>query len=119
MVNVNWEEMGKLPKVMAAFGKRAMKMKEDMSVFKKREDFASDQLYGEYIMQNVHKGSVVRMRVNYPQGGLEVGDLVTVDSVPDSYDRLTVILAESERQVTFFSHRVEILTLSEILASKK
>jgi len=51
---INWEEMGKLPKVMIAFGKRAMKGKEDMQVFKKREDFASDQLYGEYIRQNVH-----------------------------------------------------------------
>ena len=99
-----WMEMGKLPKVMIAFGKRAMKGKEDMQVFKKREDFASDQLYGDYVRQNVHKGSVVRMRVNYPQEGLEVGDLVTVDSVDQILMMLTVILAENGRQVTFFSH---------------
>merc|ERR1712210_294678 len=55
---INWEEMGKLPKVMIALGKRAMQGKEDMKVFKKREDFASDQLYGDYVSQNVHKGSV-------------------------------------------------------------
>ena len=110
---INWEEMGKLPKVMIAFGKRAMKGKEDMQVFKKREDFASDQLYGDYVRQNVHKGSVVRMRVNYSNVGLEVGDFVTVDFVPESDEMLTVILAESGKQVTFFSHRVEIL------ASKK
>jgi len=116
-VEINWEDMGKLPKVMAAFGKRAMKMKEDMTVFKKREDFASDQLYGDYVSQNVHKGSVVRMRVNFPAGGLEVGDLVTVDSV---WCGGTLIhLAGSGRQVIFSSHRVEILAPSEILASKK
>ena len=117
---INWEEMGKLPKVMAAFGKRAMKGKEDMKVFKKREDFATDELYGDYVRQNVQKGSVVRVRVTYPQGGLEVGDLVTVDSVSERDDELlTVTLAETGRQVTFFSHRVEILAPSEILASKK
>ena len=42
---INWEDMEKLPKVMTAIVKRAMKGKEDMKVFKKREDFASDQLY--------------------------------------------------------------------------
>ena len=114
---INWEEMGKLPKVMIALGKRAMQGKEDMKVFKKREDFASDQLYGDYVSQNVHKGSVVRMRVNFPAGGLEVGDLVTVDSV---WCGGTLIhLAGSGRQVIFSSHRVEILAPSEILASKK
>ena len=41
---INWEEMVKLPKVMAAFGKRAMKGKENRVAtkdFKKKEDFAS------------------------------------------------------------------------------
>merc|ERR1719341_2398486 len=69
---INWEEMGKLPKVMAAFGKRAMKGKEDMKVFKKREDFATDELYGDYVRQNVHKGSVVRIRWDSLSGMFKV-----------------------------------------------
>jgi len=43
---IKWEEMVKLPKVMAAFGKRAMKRKEDRVTtndFKKKGDFASDE----------------------------------------------------------------------------
>ena len=92
-------------------------MKEDMKVFKKREDFATDELYGDYVSQNVHKGSVVRMR--HHSGMFKVGDLATVDSVPEGSEMLKVILAESGDQVTFFSHRVEILAPSEILASKK
>ena len=115
---INWEEMGKLPKVMAAFGKRAMKGKEDMKVFKKKEDFASKELYGHYVRQNVRKGSVVRMRVDFA-GELEVGDLATVDSVPEGNDMLKVTMAKTGRQLSFFSHRVEILAPSEILASKK
>ena len=117
---INWEDMGKLPKVMAVFGKRAMKGKEDRvpsKVVKKREDFASDELYGDYVRQNVDKGSVVRVRVNYPQGGLDVGDLFTVHSVPGGNDMLKVIMAGG--QVNFFSHRFELLAPSEILASKK
>ena len=114
---INWEEMGKLPKVMIAFGKRAMKGKEDMKVFKKREDFATDELYGDYVWQNVRKGSVVRMRRDSPSGKFKVGDLATVDSEPD--DVLKVTLAETGMQVGLFSHSVEILAPSESLVSKK
>ena len=117
---INWEEMGKLPKVMAVFGKRAMKGKKDRvpsKVLKKREDYASDQLYGDYVRQNVDKGSIVRVRVNYPQGELEVGDLFTVHSVLEDSEVLKVIIAGG--QMDFFSHRFELLAPSEILASKK
>ena len=108
---VYWEEMGKLPKVMIAFGKRAIKGKE---VIKKREDFASKELYGEYVMQNVKKGSVVRSRVREIESceGLKVGDLVTVESKLWKSGMLKVIFGETGRKVTIFSYRVEILALS-------
>ena len=105
---------------MTAFGKRAMKMKEDMTVFKKREDFATDELYGDYVWQNVRKGSVVRMRRDSPSGKFKVGDLATVDSeLVDVFHQLKVTLAETGRKVLVFSHNVEILAPSESLVSKK
>merc|ERR1719222_778282 len=118
---INWEDMEKLPKVMTAIVKRAMKGKEDMKVFKKREDFATDKLYGDYVRQNVRKGSVVRMArmVDFLSGRFKVGDLATVDSVPGGNNVLKVTLAETGMQVSLFSDDVEILAPSEILASKK
>ena len=75
---------------------------------------------GYYVSQNVHKGSVVRMRENFPQVGLNVGDLVTVDSVPECGGKLLkVILGSGGEVIFFFSHSVEILGSSETLASKK
>lgn len=60
---INLEEMGKLTKVMAAFGTRAMKAKVDrVKVLKKRKDFASDEEYGRYVWDNVEIGSVVLFR---------------------------------------------------------
>jgi len=105
--------------------KRAMKGKEDMKVFKKREDFATDELYGDYVWQNVRKGSVVRMRRDSPSGKFKVGDLATVDSVTEmdsfgwGWGGMKVTLAETGMQVGLFSHSVEILAPSESLVSKK
>ena len=78
---INWKEMVKLPKVMAAFGKRTMEGKgqgECMTwqVLNKREDFVSDNLYGQFVSQYVQKGMVVRMREDYEV--FKVGDLVKV-----------------------------------------
>merc|ERR1712192_83354 len=80
---INWEDMGKLPKVMTAFGKRAMKGKSmsvanEVANVKKRGDFDSDKLYREYVGQNVVKGSVVRLLEDY--NGLNKGDLGTLVS---------------------------------------
>ena len=50
---------------------------------------------GYYVSQNVHKGSVVRMRENFPQVGLNVGDLVTVDSVPECGGKLLKVILGS------------------------
>ena len=54
--NVDWEAMGKLSNVMAAFGRIAMKKKSNSTcpkhgngIVKSREDFASDELFGDYV----------------------------------------------------------------------
>lgn len=115
---INWEEMGKLTKVMTAFGKSAMKAKEGgvpLKVMNKREDFASDEAYGKYVVQNVEKGSVVRLRQDYRcRPSLQKGDLVIVDSKTEErgtggYYWMSVIVANTERKVSFFSHRVKFL----------
>jgi len=110
---ISWEEIVKLPKVVTAFGKRAKRGKEDM-VLKKREDFESDELYGDYVVQNVDKGSVVCMREPWP-GYLNVGDLVTVDlSIKLGY---LIVMTRGGEKVVIFSHSVEILAPLVMLAS--
>ena len=81
-----------------------------LKVPKKREDFESDELYGEYVKQNVGKGSVVCMRKTIFHLGLNVGDLVTVDSHSKNEGDLMVIPARGGRRMAIFSHFVEILT---------
>jgi len=119
---INWEEMVKLPKVMAAFGKRAVKGKEDRVAIKgnkKKEDFASNKLYGEYVMQNVGKGSVVRLLDNiyifgdwmHERGRVaRVGDLATVDSKL-SASFLKVIIVGTGKQVIITGDSAEIIAL--------
>jgi len=106
--------MVKLPKVMTAFGKRAMKGKSmneanEVATVKKRGDFASDKLYGKYVGQNVVKGSVVRLLEDFR--GLNIGDLCTVVS-QEQYPGQEYVLKVmwSGREVSICSHRVEILT---------
>jgi len=110
--DISWEEIVKLPKVMTAFGKRAKRGKEDvvvpLKVLKKREDFESDELYGEYVAQNVDKGSVVRMREPLA-GFLNVGDLVTVDSNLAVMTGYLIVMTRDGGKVVIFSHSVEIL----------
>jgi len=116
---INWEEMVKLPKVMAAFGKRAMKGKKNRvatKYFKKKEDFASEELYGEYVMQNVGKGSVVRLLENIHLFGdlmglvmASVGDLATVDSKNVGTSSLKVIFARTGWEKTIPGKSFEIV----------
>ena len=78
--NTNWMEMEKMLNVMAAFGERALKGKEEhqpLKVLRRREYFASEELYGKFIKENVARGMVVCMRMDYG-GGLNEGELVTV-----------------------------------------
>jgi len=112
---INWEDMGKLSKVITAFGKRAIKGKgisvaNEVAYVKKRDDFDSDELYGEFVGQNVVKGSVVCLREDCGEG-LNMGDLGTVVSqkpCPGFGPLLKLIF--SGREVGLFSHRVEIHT---------
>ena len=71
MVNVNWEEMGKLPKVMAAFGKR---VKEN-----KKED--SQALFAKFV-----RGASVRVCVTLPAIGLFKGDTGVVNCIARTLD---------------------------------
>ena len=111
---INWEEMGKLPKVMVAFGKRAMKGKsmnvaEEAVTVKKRDSFDSDKAYGEYVGQNVIEGSVVRLREDYR--GLNIGDLGTVVG-KTHWPRVLGYLLKvtwSGRELPVWSFYVEIL----------
>ena len=61
---LKWEEIGKLSKVMAAFGERA-KGKNclvKLKAVKKRKDFATERLYAEFVYEAVQKDSLVRVR---------------------------------------------------------
>ena len=112
---ISWEEIVKLPKVMTAFGKRAKRGKEDVvvpsKVLKKRDDFESDELYGKYVKQNVEEGSVVRMRERVVGffAQVNVGDIVTVDSKGEESDKYLTVITARGKELTLFSHRVEIL----------
>jgi len=116
---INWKEMVKLPKVMAAFGERTMKGKRECAsihpfmtwkVLKKREDFTSDEHYGQFIMQHVENGMVVRMRQDYE--GFKVGDLVTLDPHEGTRRSNAGLLKMVEQHMVCLSHRVELLTPS-------
>ena len=66
VVNVNWEEMGKHPKVMAAFGKRVQEEKK-MNL---------QALFGKFT-----RGASVRVCVNMPSIGLFKGDTGIVNYI--------------------------------------
>ena len=101
---------------MIAFGKRAMKGKSrsvanEVATVKKRGDFDSDKLYGEYVGQNVVKGTVVRLLEDFQLCGLNIGDLGTVVSqalYPGKGYLLEVTF--SGREVPILSYCVEIHT---------
>ena len=113
---IDWKEMGKLPSVIAAFGKRAMKRKSDwapLKPLKKREDFASRDLYEEFVFKTVQKGSIVRMLEDL--GCLKVGDLGKV--VYAGQGLFVVLFSGKHNRVSFsrglgltWSHMVEVLT---------
>ena len=86
---IDWKEMGNLPTVMAAFGRKAMERKSDCAQcalfkpLKKREDFASEDLYGEFVFDSVQGGSIVRLLEDYAEyyvGRWKVGHLGDVVS---------------------------------------
>ena len=77
--NVDWEVIGKLSNVMAAFGKIAMKKQSNctcLGVMKKRENFASDELYGDYVSSVVKPNSEIYLRTRI--GSLYAGTGGTV-----------------------------------------
>ena len=109
---VSWQEMGKFPQVMIAFGKRAMKERKGKVVKKKMEDFASKEEYGEYVMDNVDEGTVVRLRVNDYMRGKKVGDLLSVDTKFPRSGKLRVLIESGAGvglKVNMWSHAVEML----------
>jgi len=104
---IDWKQMGKLPTVMAAFGKCAMKGKIDsvlLKALKKREDFESDYLYGEFVRGSVNKGSIVRLLEDH--GDYKKGHLGIVDS-KDSSDILTILFSGMPKYT--FGFKVEVL----------
>jgi len=61
---LKWQEIGKLPRVMTAFGERS-KGKNcwvNLKAVKKRKDFESEGLYAEFVYKAVVAGSIVRVR---------------------------------------------------------
>ena len=108
---VNWKEMGKLPMVMAAFGKCAMRGKMDsvsLKALKKREDFESRKLYEDFVSQSVQKGSIVRLLEDH--GEFKKGHLGMVDSKDlDNWigSMLTVLFSGTPKST--YCYKVEVL----------
>ena len=122
---IDWKKMGKLPSVMAAFGKKAMERKSEYAqcvLFKplkeKREDFASKDLYGEFVLKSVHgsghgnsgAGSMVRLLDDI--GRLKVGHLGNVVTVYKYENRaaLGVHFHGDEDGEKIYASSVEVLT---------
>ena len=117
---IDWKEMGNLPTVMAAFGRKAMKRKSDYPQCgpfkpKKREDFASKDLYGEFVFNSVQEGSIVRLLEDYARR-LKVGHLGDVvskcelDAVGACKWVLSVRPLGQQDPVFICAYRVEVLT---------
>ena len=79
-------------------------------ILKKREDFASDHPYGQFVSQHVQEGMVVRMREDYEV--VKVGDLVKVVAKEGLRLIPKLRVAQAERETICFSHCVELLTPS-------
>jgi len=115
---LTWEEIGKLPKVMAAFGERVRgkNCSVTLKAVKKRKDFASEALYGEFVYKAVQKGTMVRVRlstsgriVGNPIGihALKEGDVGIVDS--KGHSRCVLGVKFGKVQVCLWSRSVEVL----------
>merc|ERR1719209_2721453 len=125
---LKWEEIGKLPKVMVAFGERAKGKKNcsvNLKAVKKRKDFASEALYAEFVHKAVQKGSMVRVRYSttgfrvlvsvsgksFPSllpCALKEGDVGTVCSKQgEQASSHYLIVKFGVEKVMLFSHRVE------------
>ena len=118
---IDWKEMGNLPTVMAAFGRKAMKRKSDYAQcglfkpLKKREDFASKDLYGEFVFNSVQEGSIVRLLEDgkWVERGWKVGHLGDVVSKCQMSDGLGVLsvrpLGQQDPEI-ICAYMVEVLT---------
>ena len=109
---------------MAAFVKKAMKRKSDYAQcgpfkpLKKREDFASKDLYEEFVFKSVQKGSIVRLLEDYA-GRWKVGHLgevVSKDEKLNSGARVLVVRFRGRQDpMIIFPFRVEVLTLQNMV----
>ena len=78
-----------------------------LKVQKKMKDFASKELYGEFVLKAVDKGSVVRMRVNYPD--VKKGELGTVDHKDGDVSNVLCITF-SGKLLQVYSYHVDVVT---------
>ena len=97
VANVNWGEMGKLAKVMAAFGKRVQEGK--------KRDLQA--LFGKFA-----RGASVRVCVNLPSIGLFKGDTGVVNviarTLPGEYVVSVAVTGKGSHNV--FVSQLELLT---------
>ena len=116
---IDWKEMGNLPTVMAAFGRKAMNRKSDCAQcglfkpLKKREDFASKDLYGEFVFNSVQEGSIVRLLEDYARGWKvgHLGDVVSKCQLEmDGVGVLSVRPLGQQDPVFICAVRVEVLS---------
>ena len=115
---IDWKEMGNLPTVMAAFGKKAMKRKSDYAQcgpfkpLKKREDFASKDLYEEFVFKSVQKGSIVRLLEDFGRWKVgHLGDVVSKCQLEmDGVGVLSVRPLGQQDPVIICAFMVEVLT---------
>ena len=121
---IDWKEMGKLPSVIAAFGKKAMGSKSPL-IWNRREDFESVGLYERFVAESVQEGSIVRLRadlevINLRRAfGLKVGHLGKVVSKevsgPGLVSGLKVLFNGKQDWVSVSSLGVEVLTPQTIV----
>jgi len=102
VVNVNWEEMGKLPKVMAAFGKRVEE--------NKKKD--SQALFAKFVV-----GASVRVCVTLPAIGLFKGDKGVVNGIARTLDvegkpgkNIATVAVTGKGSYNLFVSQLELLT---------
>ena len=119
---IDWKEMGKLPSVIAAFGKKAMGSKSPL-IWNRREDFESVGLYERFVAESVQEGSIVRLLDDHD--GLKVGHLgkvvfagpsvSKVSKVSGLQEMLKVLFTGKQDWVIVASTRVEVLTPQTIV----
>ena len=124
---LKWDDIGKLPKVMVAFGERA-KGKScwvNLKAVKKREDYGEDieseELYAQFVYETVQKGSMVRVRcttfafsVALPLTARElkegdVGIVRSKDEDPYGSHHRILVVQFGKQKVQIRSRNVEVL----------